>query len=364
MSAAEERARRSRFEAFLHEAARLAEANPHARYGVTEFADELPEERAARVVPLSARRSPPPLVEQQEQQRQAAPPKPNTRWSGECVSCKRFPQLSKAQPSSWDWVEHGAVTSVKAQGGCGGCYAFAAAGAVEGAWYLSGQPLTSLSVEQIVSCDRVRSDGGCGGSVTNLDTFQYVIEHGGLAAYDAYPFSNASLHDKPPRCDAAKAAKTVGRITDEWRISGYGHLNDTYPGLNETFPGKDAPWAINAADNAVNESRVIEALVRVGPLSIAINAGRMDSYKGGVDVPPTATQCPYFCCYPAGNSYSLLDHVLLVGFGEEDGVKFWKIKNSWGPKWGEGGYFRVARGMNSVGVACDVIGVAQLGKAE
>ena len=66
-----------------------------------------------------------------------------------------------------------------------------------------------------------------------------------------------------------------------------------------------------------------------------------------------------YCCFPPGNSYSLLDHeVLLVGFGTEvkqhGNIDYWKIKNSWGPKWGESGYFRVRRGMNAMGVSCDV----------
>ena len=40
-----------------------------------------------------------------------------------------------------------------------------------------------------------------------------------------------------------------------------------------------------------------------------------------------------------------LDHsVLVVGYGAQDGADFWKIKNSWGTGWGEGGYIRFAKG--------------------
>ena len=85
----------------------------------------------------------------------------------------------------------------------------------------------------------------------------------------------------------------------------------------------------------------------------------MDSYKGGVLCPANIGGCPTYCCFPKGNSYSTLDHeVLLVGFGTEvkthGSIDYWKIKNSWGPKWGEAGFFRVRRGTNTMGVSCDV----------
>lgn len=46
---------------------------------------------------------------------------------------------------------------------------------------------------------------------------------------------------------------------------------------------------------------------------------------------------------PAANNCSLNHAIALIGYSEEDGNKYWKIRNSWGKWWGEDGYMRLKR---------------------
>lgn len=46
-----------------------------------------------------------------------------------------------------------------------------------------------------------------------------------------------------------------------------------------------------------------------------------------------------------------IDHVVaVVGWGEENGTKFWNVRNSWGTYWGEKGFFRIIRGVNNLAI--------------
>merc|ERR1719510_1371280 len=87
----------------------------------------------------------------------------------------------------------------------------------------------------------------------------------------------------------------------------------------------------------------LEAAVAKQPVSVAIEADQMvfQHYTGGI---LTDSAC--------GEN---LDHgVLVVGYGIDNGQKYWKVKNSWGTTFGEEGYIRIERGSGQEGGECGI----------
>lgn len=87
-----------------------------------------------------------------------------------------------------------------------------------------------------------------------------------------------------------------------------------------------------------NERVMKQYVGRSGPLSVCVNATRWHHYREGV---------------MTGCDDRRTDHcVQLVGYGHDaaSGLDYWKLRNSWGTQFGEGGYLRVEMGTD----ACDI----------
>jgi len=206
-----------------------------------------------------------------------------------------------SNPTAVDWTTQGKVTDVKNQGQCGSCWAFSTTGAVESRYAIKYGTLTPLSEQELVDCAGSEGNNGCRGGLMDYG-FEYVEKEHGLCTETAFPYDAKT---EKLQCNSKRSA-----CTHMDPITGY-------------------------KDVQKNSSDQLETALTQGPVSIAIEADQsaFQLYKKGI---------------LSGRCGTKLDHgVLAVGYSNEGQDHFWKVKNSWGPNWGEDGYIRLCKDCNA-----------------
>lgn len=225
-------------------------------------------------------------------------------------------------PSEWDWRNVSGVNYVpvvKNQGSCGSCYAFSSMGMIESRLRVAtkNQLKIDLSPQEIVSCSAYSQ--GCEGGFPYLIAGKFAQDHG-VVAEECNPYTGQDTS-----CSATKKCTRM-------YVSKYRYVGGYY--------------------GACNEELMKMSLVQSGPLSVSFEVySDFMHYSGGVyyhtdellqDVPPNKY-----------DPFELTNHaVLLVGYGTDPKTKedYWIVKNSWGTKWGENGFFRIRRGVDECGI--------------
>ena len=195
-------------------------------------------------------------------------------------------------PTSIDWRQQGAVTAVRNQGSCAGCYGFATTATMEGAYKIKTGQLKVFSPQQIIDCTGgwFRNAGCQGGYMTNAYNY--------LRSYKMMQDSSYPYISQVSSCKYNAAAGVVNTV-------GYG----------------EAKYNYDALLNAVAKQ----------PVAVGVTASAYSFlyYRGGIIT---------------SNCGGYLNHaVTIVGYGQEGSTPYWIVKNSWGANWGEQGYVRILR---------------------
>jgi cathepsin L len=221
--------------------------------------------------------------------------------------CKSFSSSASGAPSSIDWRQKGAVNPVKDQGQCGSCWAFATTANAESVWAISTGQLLDLSEEFLVDCASGVGyfNMGCNGGQPD-SAFKYMINNG-QCTEASYPYK-AGTTKTAGSCQKCTAAPV--------------HFSGCY-------------------DVTPKDQVSLMAAVSKQPVVIAIEADTryFQSYSGGI---LDSTSCG-----------EKLNHAVeIVGYGTENGVDYWNVRNSWSSSWGESGYVRIKKtsSTNDIGI--------------
>jgi cathepsin L len=115
-------------------------------------------------------------------------------------------------PTSVDWRNAGIISTVRDQGSCGSCWAFASAGIVEAYAAMNTGILYQLSTQQFVSCVNNTQDcGGTGGCTGGTDeiAFEYMITTKALYSDDQYPYNSYYPGVDKPTCQYPPSCSVV-----------------------------------------------------------------------------------------------------------------------------------------------------------
>jgi len=228
------------------------------------------------------------------------------------------------------WSDLAMAKHVKNQGGCGSCWAVATATVLEAHTEIYNQKPRACSIQQIVDCTpnpkHCGGDGGCKGATAEL-AMEWVLKHG-CTEQSELPYTG-----QDGTCTMGSPALDMAAMLETSSTAGGASFGMT--GW-ETLPKNQyEPLA--------------RALAERGPVAVSVAASSWFAYDSGV----------FNGC---GKDVDIDHAVTAIGYGEESGVKYWVIQNSWGGDWGEAGHIRLERhdggdycGMNNdpqKGVAC------------
>jgi len=230
-------------------------------------------------------------------------------------------------PSSWDWRDKDGInwnTPIRDQAECGSCWAFGAVACLEAIYNIQNNDPNldiDLSEQFLVSCSMsfpYRNEGCCGGYMS--DTLIFMKNKGTILEtcfpYEAVDADGRDAEDCYTNDPSHDPVKCTDRCS-EWQSQ------IIKAGSYEFLYGMDS---------------IKTAVSSYGPVIAAFLVySDFKEYEGGI--------------YHHDHGQFLGGHIVSI-VGYNDAESYWICKNSWGPDWGEDGYFRIGYGECGIDSNC------------
>jgi len=232
-----------------------------------------------------------------------------------------------ALPDNFDsrqnWPQCATMKQIRDQSACGSCWAFGAAEAISDRYCIFLNKNLSVSAGDIAFCCGFSCGFGCNGGYPS-GAWHYWVNTG-VVPESCYPYPFPSCDHHVP--------------------------NSKNPCPSNEYPspscpnkcGDDETWGQvkhhgKTAYSLSGESDIMAEIYKNGPVETAFTVYEdFLTYKSGV--------------YVHTSGSALGGHaVKFLGWGVENGVKYWLVANSWNAHWGDNGLFKIKRGVDECGI--------------
>jgi len=194
------------------------------------------------------------------------------------------------------------VYAVKNQGKCGSCWAFAASEVLSDRLCIAseGKIMANLSPQDLVSCDYL--DLGCNGGIPVMSWI--TLRFKGITTESCFPYTSGT--GSVASCPFFNAKCADGAKWTKFYAANF-YMFSTVQQIKESIYAK-------------------------GPVETGFQVySDFMNYKSGI--------------YVRQSDDLLGGHaVKVIGWGTENSTDYWVVQNSWGPAWGESGFFRIKVG--------------------
>ena len=207
---------------------------------------------------------------------------------------------SEEMPTNFDWREKNIMTPVKHQMNLGSCGVFAAVAVFESLIKKETGKTVDLSEQQIINGSKDFVASG----ISSVDAMKYIKQHG-LVLEECLPYQDKKT-DKMPDGPA------------DYILTDYHYVQTDKLTLAEKI------------------KTIKQAVLEYGPVATnMIFYQDLDRHKRGIYI------------YDGKSDEQGGHWVVIIGWKDDPDAEnggYWICRNSWGPEWGEEGYFKIAYG--------------------
>lgn len=240
--------------------------------------------------------------------------------------------------SRTQWPNCPTITEIRDQGSCGSCWAFGAVEAMSDrvCIHSKGNDNFRFSADDLVSCCHTCGfgcNGGFPGAAWSYWTRKGLVSGGpfgssiGCRPYEIAPCEH-HVNGTRPACDGehGKTPKCQHVCQSSYKVE----------------YSKDKHFGKKAYSVSRNPVKIQQEIMTNGPVEGAFTVYEdLINYKSGV--------------YQHVFGKVLGGHAIrILGWGEENGIPYWLIANSWNTDWGNNGFFKIIRGTDHCGIESQI----------